>query len=72
MNNRRASPVVSTKFFVIWIDATYSALPKYADYSQYQDVAECFSNSILFTAAASRGVLTVQASPNKKLDWLIA
>jgi hypothetical protein len=53
----QGKPCGIDKIFCCLIDVTYSALPKYADYSQYKDVAEFSSKSILFTAAASRGVL---------------
>jgi hypothetical protein len=53
----QGKPCGIDKIFCCLIGVTYSALPKYADYSQCQDTIEFSSKSSLFTAAASRRVL---------------
>jgi hypothetical protein len=53
----QGKPCGIDKIFCCLIGVTYSALPKHTDCSQYQDVADFSSKSILFTTAASSGVL---------------
>jgi hypothetical protein len=53
----QGKPCGIDKIFCCLTGVIYSALPKYADYSQYQDAVEFSSKSSLFTATASRRVL---------------